>query len=933
MPPESREAGLLLLELFSQLKSSYSSSFNQKVTDYQINDAIPLLFQLTGAIEEETRQLLAEAEKGADRSGERPDYRTIDFYEKVLEIAIEGPHSEQLCKYLPAEMLGLLKRHLAPLSKEESHGFPSHEDKHSEDLFGIRYDSDLKWYPASAYQTSLYYLLRYDTVNALAFIVTILNDCTAFYKDRKVEGHPPVVQVELTLNDGTIITQWGNLWLWQLYRGGSNLPNFLQSILMALEKFMLELAMNCGSKGAAQLKEYFDYLYRNSTSITTTAVLASVATAFPAHADDSVLPILASKQCIQWDEQRYVNDVMPDHLFSGENSLHDIERRESRRLRHRRIYKGLNGLAASLLYLGWVHGPELLEILDNFHKEAEGSTEIYWLKTLTEMDARRREGSEVPEEPGKVLLTPAYDGIVKEFLDSGRAQEEQSGVEAGYHNWIGSAYKKETKAVGQYAKWKTICQFYSAGKITEPIFAKTGSLAIIGLRDLAGKLTQKEKQWCIKAIYDVIKAVVLDREERNTSRQMDGMFKLQDVKPCLEFVPFLFKVVTKGPELLALKKFVLGLLLSGLHDHELNALLFSIQFHLWKINPVFAQRCVNFMLTYAEMRRDKEDWYTKQDYFRQKNEAAEQRDTTRLINLYVGARRIPFDFSKANVDHYTHHYLSIAFVLIPPGTKNLELFNFCYDLTRQHIDLLGGTGWDREMNYYQDRHLIKILFSAMVLHMKPVHGRQVIDDLFKNYAEEPKQRWRFGIPQPNKDFIAEIIQHTIVTMNNYQQAKDSQRLTNNFWLLLARLHELNVENKSYHFSKYLLLDINWEEPSLQWAPLAGKAAVLTSYIKYYGEDDLGSAFKLMATIGDTELMPRGISLLADILRGSRLSTHFLGTAAAVSFIKRCFYFYGRQIKSTQALLIDFCYILDIMVETGSEDAYQIRENLVTFKMA
>ena len=46
----------------------------------------------------------------------------------------------------------------------------------------------------------------------------------------------------LTFADGTSKTQWCNGRLWVLYRGTSVGPNVLQSLLMALERWLLEFA-------------------------------------------------------------------------------------------------------------------------------------------------------------------------------------------------------------------------------------------------------------------------------------------------------------------------------------------------------------------------------------------------------------------------------------------------------------------------------------------------------------------------------------------------------------------------------------------------------------------------------------------------------------------------------------------------------------------
>ena len=58
----------------------------------------------------------------------------------------------------------------------------------------------------------------------------------AYTKSDLDDGEP--VQVNVHLNDGRTIQQWGGQRLWCLYRGTSVAPDILQSALMALENWL-----------------------------------------------------------------------------------------------------------------------------------------------------------------------------------------------------------------------------------------------------------------------------------------------------------------------------------------------------------------------------------------------------------------------------------------------------------------------------------------------------------------------------------------------------------------------------------------------------------------------------------------------------------------------------------------------------------------------
>ncbi|MFT3099065.1 hypothetical protein ACMWGI_27815, partial [Klebsiella pneumoniae] len=76
-------------------------------------------------------------------------------------------------------------------------------------------------------------------------------------------------QVDITLNDGTVVKQYASPHLWKGYRGQSTLPYLLQSALMALENWLVEYVENCGKNN--EIDWIFDYVLRSSNSVMPTS--------------------------------------------------------------------------------------------------------------------------------------------------------------------------------------------------------------------------------------------------------------------------------------------------------------------------------------------------------------------------------------------------------------------------------------------------------------------------------------------------------------------------------------------------------------------------------------------------------------------------------------------------------------------------------------
>jgi len=150
--------------------------------------------------------------------------------------------------------------------------------------------------------------------------------------------------------------------------------------------------------------------------VATSAVLASVGIRFPKAVGQMILPLLSSKYTIQWEGLRFINEHPPGKsLFKDKNDIHDNERMESDNLPHRKLYKGLNNFIIDHLIFDQSYKDQIFNFLDLFHNEAKGEKDIFWLKTLSEIDVRKWEITTDPDQPGKAMIAPKFEGKVNNF--------------------------------------------------------------------------------------------------------------------------------------------------------------------------------------------------------------------------------------------------------------------------------------------------------------------------------------------------------------------------------------------------------------------------------------------------------------------------------------------------------------------------------------
>jgi hypothetical protein len=264
-----------------------------------------------------------------------------------------------------------------------------------ETLFGIKAGERFDYVSASAYRGPFLPLLRHHPRQGLDFILEVFNHSADWYAHPRVGSEYVELPFELTLTfaGGTSKTQWCNARLWNLYRGTSVAPYVLQSLLMALEQWLLEFA----EVRPRELDELLLHILQQSDSVALTAVVASVATAFPHISGETLLVLLRSPQCILLDRHRLVNESQAPSRFLGMlpqvdagNEIYEVERKEADARPHRQ--QDLE-MAIANLQLGQL-APRVHEILDRHRAEMalveeQDENDRIWRLAIHRMDLRQ----------------------------------------------------------------------------------------------------------------------------------------------------------------------------------------------------------------------------------------------------------------------------------------------------------------------------------------------------------------------------------------------------------------------------------------------------------------------------------------------------------------------------------------------------------------
>ena len=265
--------------------------------NYRSNDQRKRTLQVIAKIPNADRDRFAALVQGIGDDEERD--RTAEDFREIIFKGMEGMSA---ARDMPDVVVSVAKDYLlcSEADLREEWGYGSHLEL--ETLFGIKEGRSHDYFPASAYRGPFLPLLRHHPRKGIDFIIAVFNHSGDWYAHPRVRSEYVETPFEMTLTfaDGTSRTQWCDGRLWDLYRGMSGGPYVLQSLLMALERWLLE----CAEAYPRELDAILQQILKRSENAAITAVVASVATAFPHSSGEALLVLLRSALCIRLDRIR-----------------------------------------------------------------------------------------------------------------------------------------------------------------------------------------------------------------------------------------------------------------------------------------------------------------------------------------------------------------------------------------------------------------------------------------------------------------------------------------------------------------------------------------------------------------------------------------------------------------------------------------------------
>jgi len=887
------------------------------------------------------------------RDSEKID-RTAEYFREIIINDLEGmPTARDMPELFVLAAKDYLLCSEADLQQEWGYG----NSLDLESLFGIKEGRSFGFFPASAYHGPFLSLLRYHPLKGLAFIIEVFNHSADWYAHPRVRSEYIEAPFELTLifADGKTRTQWCNSRLWNLYRGTTIGPYVLQSILMALEQWLLEFA----EEGKQKLDPILLSILKHSDSAALTAVVASVATAFPRTSGETLLVLLQSRLCIQLDRQRLVMELqvpskMLDLMFgiNKKDEIYNEERKAANALPHRR-----DNLEEAIINLQL--GPfasRVYEILDRQRAEMppveeQGDDDRIWRLAMHRMDLRQYTIAEVPAKPSVTAAgrTSPKDGQqyirldlkapepdIKEMVDQSTAQFQTMNTRLGLLMWGKKVFGYEEETMYDPAQWQNRLHEsmdaddeYVNAEEYELGGGSFGFVAAVCARDHWEELSSDERQWCVNIICSQV-----ERDANNWS-QLARMqhFDLDGNRPCAYVLSLLLgKSLGNAQDTRVRQAFVIALTHAIDEVRSYGAL--GIGKHLWEIDRDLTLRCVNALAMEATLVQQVADAEISHPHKERRQLDEIEAEAAAFVrqrffeadaiadDAYQGMDPTTWIGAKANG--------RILAILGQAPTEGVAIAAF------QRLAITLVNWWDADDDWRRDQHQKRS--------KRNYETESALTDLFKNFLLRTTTADATLIIEPIVDAIDRHPDKVHWILLGLIGIEDSQPNTLQFWSLwelfadrirratwLARIDDEHASGAE--MMSAIFLGSWWKDDVRHWRSLEGHARhvhalfddlpassiVLDDYLRFLyhvGEQSLPEAFIRIAgrlQQGDSrEMMRKG-------------NTVFLLEALLQRYV------YGRPLElKLQSNRRDAAlFLLDVLVENGSSAAFRMRDDFVT----
>lgn len=895
----------------------------------QAEDVLETILKIPRACEQTFKGLIDRACSASNDDG---------LARTFAEMILKEMNCTFACRDFPDDVIRLAKARWIRKPAKDTRRHERYHDIGRSRTFGLSDRCEHDYFPSSAWRGPFLQQLRFHNEKSLAFIIDLVNHAIYSYVHERGEGTDQADDVCLVLNDGRQVKQWYDSMFWHFYRGSTDAPNLLQSALMALEAWLIE---QCEKD--EDICPILDIILIKSNNVALSAVVASVALAYPNEVGASAFPLLRCREFIQVDLQRMLYDQqqLSSMLFGlptlPKNELYQNERKTSNSLPHRKL--DLEGLAVQLQTGHFKE--EMKEIIDEHYsvlppREEQSEADKLWRIALQRMDVR---GWEVKEQldDGRVAVGPAsLEEDLQQIVDTTTQDQIPLQKAARLSSWGMSVFNREEGAQTKTGEWRE----YLSEAIDSPANTQATDdptvqrihdggisyIAAVCIRDHWDDLTDSQRKFCIDTVINSISENA-DTDDHTTvvSRSITDA-----AKPAAMILPLVY---SKSLDVDTRNRVENALLLSLTHAcHEVvECAGIGVGTYLWGENAELAGRCAALCVQRAEIFRELSERNYAQPY-------EERVDGLQVIhNANLQLRQIahtiePVDerqFVSLNIEVSEHwrEFRLLLRLLGNPASGQLGRA-FMKHVAEQLVKTWQAQEENRSRDYQHLNYELEIdsvrCLARLCVQISHHDALEICRTILNATQSLP-------------DKVADFIKETILGANSGQDDEV-------FWHIWheTKVRALPADWVNHLASRYprggeliriLFLNLCWNDGVRHWRPLEGNwqridelfmalpaCRIVTEaylyYLFYVGRRGLLNAIRCIHEKLYENTDP-------SILYNSNTSFYLESLLGGIIYTRPAI------LKNEKQLRESVLWILDSMVDLGSSAAYLMRDDFVT----
>lgn len=785
-------------------------------------------------------------------------------------------------------------------------------DELEEEEYSLVDEHEFRYFPSSLFQTPIFWCLEVEQNLTFDFILDFTNKTIKSFLDTKRNSRD-IYKVNFSINN-IKIEQLHNSTLWGMYRGMNTSPYLLQSILIALEVYLLSKAKVLDKKN---LETLLSYLLIKAENSAITAVIASIVLAYPEKTFDIALELFKVKEFIESDFNRaiteHTNNI--DMSFDFTSQMHSLERETESKREHRKESLSNSMFKYQLLDKKYKKEKILIEeIIDNYYNEIDKKpkeNKDWKLFISNHIDLRNMNVKEEVNKENQIVMS--FEPKLNEELSNYKKTVLESINEANKYTQLSlwSTLKLDNnekhKEYDIYSSniplvIKRIKEILESNDIFNeriPI-----DCSCILLRDFNKYLNKEEKILCKEILIDHI-----------FHRDAD-----YNIEKYISVFPTLIKQFSKEKDDLKMK--LLKLLRLGYGIPTFISMWETDSKDVYSLVIAFLVLEPLYNIRYDEYRHreDRSGYRERLDYSKIWDEILEENKeiVKKFYNNELSFEDIPI-FKSINIE-----VLSKVFNIFPMKIETDEVRDLSYKLNNTISNKILLDKEDKVS--YQNRDSFCLNLSYIMLNSKFDEIDLYLKPIFDNFRS------------------CEVISSLLDTLINTQKVLNKYEC---FWYIWEKLREpivflckkgdgygyIDKIIQSYFFSGYTFGRNIFPDNVKEWHTLKNKNR------KFFKEvsESLGHCVTTLDSLSTilngvaSNYFNDGVFWISNILKHNNFTNKKLGvnTVYNLEILMRK-YIYENRIKIVQTKNIkdSLLIILDFLIEKGSSRSYILRERIL-----